>query len=77
MKELAKLGKKLPFTGKSIEIEEKKSGTSSTSGGTARLSSLAQHALAFEKETADPNAAAFTGQFVAMLAAMAKMLLKE
>ena len=51
MKQLALLGMKSPFTGKSARIEKKKTETSSTSGGTAGLSSLAQHALAFEKET--------------------------
>ena len=79
MMELAKLGKKLPFPGKSTENEEKKSGTSGTSGtsdGTAGLASLDDHALAFEKETTDPEAAAFAGQFAAMLAAMAEMSLK-
>ena len=76
MKQLALLGMKSPFTGKSAGIEKKKTETSSTSGGTAGLSSLAQHALAFEKETENPEAAAFAGQFAAMLSAMAEMSLK-
>ena len=76
MKQLALLGMKSPFTGKSAGIEKKKTETSSTSGGTAGLSSLAQHALAFERETENPEAAAFAGQFAAMLSAMAEMSLK-
>jgi len=34
---------------------------------------MASQALAFEKETDNPDAAAFAGQFSAMLAAMSRM----
>ena len=73
IREIAKLGKELPFTGKPVKIEENKSGTS---GGNVGLAVLANHMLAFEKETDNPDAATFAGQFAAMLAAMAEMSLK-
>ena len=76
MLELAKLGKKSPYTGKpsANKNEEKKP---ASSGSNVGLALMAGQALAFEKETGNPEAAAFAGQFAAMLAAMFKMLLKD
>jgi hypothetical protein len=46
-------------------------------GGSVGLATLANQALALEKDTDDPETSALAGQFAALLAAMSKLLVNE
>ena len=70
---------KLRELGMNVDTAKKNNNSSekSTEGRNVGFSMMAKQAQEFEKATENPETAAFTGQFAAMLLAMSKMSPKE